>query len=403
VESKPPKRRRPEWLPALHDPAPPRLWRIGYALAVSFAVAAAGLAALWQAALVLLNHPHLPHARLISLHDTVGVAQLVFASVAGAGALVALVVAYRRERLAETTADLDRNRWEGAAAHDRTRLLNERFTTIAGQLGDDQAAVRLAGVHAMAGLADDWQENRQTCADVLCAYLRMPYERTPDEDAPAAAQLAFQGNREVRHTVIRVITRHLRPEAAVSWQGLDFDFTGVVFDGGDFSGAQFSGGTVDFSGAQFSGGTVDFAGAQFSGGTVNFRGAQFSGGTVDFADAEFSGGTVHFGGAQFSGGTVDFGGMFAAAQFSGGTVNFTYAQFSGGTVNFGDAEFSGGTVHFGGAQFSGGTVNFTYAQFSGGTVDFGGIADWSHPPRFSWEGIPPAGVKLPEGLAADEP
>ena len=247
VESKPPKRRRPEWLPALHDPAPPRLWRIGYALAVSFAVAAAGLAALWQAALVLLNHPHLPHARLISLHDTVGVAQLVFASVAGAGALVALVVAYRRERLAETTADLDRNRWEGAAAHDRTRLLNERFTTIAGQLGDDQAAVRLAGVHAMAGLADDWQENRQTCADVLCAYLRMPYERTPDEDAPAAAQLAFQGNREVRHTVIRVITRHLRPEAAVSWQGLDFDFTGVVFDGGDFSGAQFSGGEVNFS------------------------------------------------------------------------------------------------------------------------------------------------------------
>jgi len=64
----------------------------------------AGLAARWQAALVLLNHPHLPHAKLISLHDTVGVAQLVFASVAGAGALVALVVAYRRQRLAETTA-----------------------------------------------------------------------------------------------------------------------------------------------------------------------------------------------------------------------------------------------------------------------------------------------------------
>ena len=72
MESKPPKWRRPEWLPALHDPAPPRLWRIGYALAVSFAVAAAGLAALWQAALALLNHPHLPHGKLISLHDTVG-------------------------------------------------------------------------------------------------------------------------------------------------------------------------------------------------------------------------------------------------------------------------------------------------------------------------------------------
>ena len=36
------------------------------------------------------------------LHDTVGVLQLVFASVAGAGALVALIVAYRRQRVAET-------------------------------------------------------------------------------------------------------------------------------------------------------------------------------------------------------------------------------------------------------------------------------------------------------------
>jgi Pentapeptide repeats (9 copies) len=40
---------------------------------------------------------------------------------------------------------------------------------------------------------------------------------------------------------------------------LIFDFTGVVFDGGDFDGAQFSGGTVNFGGAQFSGGTVDFS------------------------------------------------------------------------------------------------------------------------------------------------
>jgi len=27
----------------------------------------------------------------------------------------------------------------------------------------------------MAGLADDWPENRQTCVDILCAYLRLPY------------------------------------------------------------------------------------------------------------------------------------------------------------------------------------------------------------------------------------
>ena len=74
----------------------------------------------------------------------------------------------------------------------------------------------------------------------------------------------------MRHTIIRLICTHLRPGAVVSWQGRNLDFTGVAFDGGDFFGAVFSGGTVDFSGAQFSGGTVDFSGAQFSGGEVNF-------------------------------------------------------------------------------------------------------------------------------------
>ena len=99
----------------------------------------------------------------------------------------------------------------------------------------------------------------------------MPYEPEPGEDALGADRLAFRGDREVRHTVIRVIGTHLRPSAKVSWQGLDYDFTGVVFDGGDFANAQFSGGMVSFSGAEFSGGTVSFSGARFSGAEVNLR------------------------------------------------------------------------------------------------------------------------------------
>ena len=111
----------------------------------------------------------------------------------------------------------------------------------------------------MAGLADDWPENRQTCVDVLCAYLRMPYEPDPGDEAPGPERLAFRASREVRHTAIRVITAHLRHGAAVSWQGLDFDFTGAIFDGGDFSGAVFSGGLADFRRARFSGGEISFA------------------------------------------------------------------------------------------------------------------------------------------------
>jgi hypothetical protein len=62
----------------------------------------------------------------------------------------------------------------------------------------------------MAGLADDWPENRQTCVDVLRGYLRMPYEPDPGEKAPEPERLAFRASREVRHTVIRVIVAHLK-------------------------------------------------------------------------------------------------------------------------------------------------------------------------------------------------
>src|SRR6516225_6176778 len=152
----------------------------------------------------------------------------------------------------------------------RTRILNERFDTVAEHLGSDKPpAVRLAGVYAMAGLADDWPDHRQMCVEVLCGYLRMPHEPEPGDDATVEKRLAFGASREVRHTVIRVIAAHLDGTAPVSWCGLNFDFAGAVFDGGDFRGARFSSGTVNFTGAEFPAGEVTFAGAEFSGGTVS--------------------------------------------------------------------------------------------------------------------------------------
>jgi hypothetical protein len=245
------------------------------------------------------------------------------------------------QAFAEQRAQLDKT-----LAEQRTRTLNERFATAAEQLGDNKpATVRLAGVYAMAGLADDWKENRQTCVDVLCGYLRMPYEPDPGDTAPGPERLAFQAGREVRHTVIRVITAHLKADMdpAKSWQGLNLDFTGVVFDGGDFSEAKFSGGLVLFKDAKFTG-------------TMNFLHTEFTGG-----------GGVWFGGAEFS-----------------GWVNFTKAKFSsGGNVSFNGAVFSSGEVNFDYAVFSGSTVNFRGAVFSGGEVNFA-QADWTVPPGFDF-------------------
>jgi hypothetical protein len=69
--------------------------------------------------------------------------------------------------------------------------------------------------------------------------------------AATAEQLEFRASREICHTVITVIAEHLREDAAVSWQG-------VVFDGGDLSGAEFSDGTINFDQAEFSDGTINF-------------------------------------------------------------------------------------------------------------------------------------------------
>jgi uncharacterized protein YjbI with pentapeptide repeats len=346
-------------------------------------------------------------------------AAIIAASVGVITVIATVVTQYlgRRATSRDTQKALEAQRvqLDRTLTEQRTRTLNERFATAAGQLGSDKpAAVRLAGVYAMAGLADDWPENRQTCVDVLCAYLRMPYEPDPGQDAPEPQRLAFLASREVRHTVIRVITAHLKDDAAVPWQRLNFDFTGVVFDSCNFRGARFSGGMVEFDGAKFSGEMVDFGGTEFSGGTVYFDRAEFSGGPVSFIDARFSGGTVRFfstkfsGGevsfydARFSGGTVDFRGArfsggevsFFGSRFSGGTVSFC-ATFSGGTVYFSGSEFFGGKVHFVGTRFSGGAVSFDDAKFSGTEVDFSDASDWSFPPTFPWTGTPPSGVKLP--------
>lgn len=319
------------------------------------------------------------------------VVKLAFAVLAGLGGAVALVVTYRRQR------DLEVNRF------------TEQFGAAAGQLGGTTAAVRLAGVYSMAALADEWPARRQQCIDVLCAYLRLPYSGNPADMMVATVtsehswatgggsgqgreQRVYQmqpNDREVRHTVIRVIRDHLRSEAAVSWQGHDFDLTGAVFDGGDFSRAVFSGGRVLFDRAvfsgrvsfdftEFSGGTVSFYDAAFSGGTVSFIYGRFYGGSVRFDRATFAGGMVSFDSAGFSDGSVRFdratfaGGnvRFNNADFSGGSVSFEYGAFSGGTVSLRDAEFSGATLSFDYADFSDGTLSVEYSAFSGGTMSF---------------------------------
>ncbi|GAA3985022.1 pentapeptide repeat-containing protein [Thermobifida alba] len=311
-------------------------WLILGAWGAAAAVVAGMVAVVW----LLLGSPGLEVPERLSPQNLDAIATRAFAVVAGLGAVAALVISYRRQRLTEK-----------AEERENTRLFTERFEGASEKLGSEHAAVRLAGVHALAHLADDapTQQLRQMCIDVLCAYLRMPYDPEPGplpEDATDEQRaehqkrsLEFAAFREVRHTIIRTITTRLREDAPVSWQGCDFDFTGTVFDGGDFTRAHFTTGTVDFTRAHFTTGVVDFSGAEFSGGTVDFTRAKFTGSTVNFVGAQFTGSTVNFFGAEFTGGTVNFVG----AQFTGGTVNFTDAKFTDGRVDFAGLLSASGT------------------------------------------------------------
>jgi hypothetical protein len=82
--------------------------------------------------------------------DPIDITKLSFTLAGGVGAAVALVVAYRRQR------DIEQGRFV------------ERFGAAAAQLGDRDVAVRIAGVYAMAGVADESTGvRRQQCIDVL--------------------------------------------------------------------------------------------------------------------------------------------------------------------------------------------------------------------------------------------
>lgn len=318
------------------------------------------------------------------------------------GAAVAVAVTLRRQRSTEETVRLTAETQKVAAAAQQTtanayRLdvqrmdqerilrLRDRYTTIAAQLGHEADQVRLAGVHAMAALADDWltqgspdHHEAQTCIDVLCAYLR-----TPRDTKTAAAE---RGDLEVRQTITRVITAHLLADAKSSWSTKAFDLTGANLSGRhSFAKAQFAkeshvsferalfeeDSRVTFTGATFNG-VAGFAGARFRG-YVRFDGARFDG-SVSFHDAVFEkGGDAKFDYAEF-----DSLVKFDRVSFNGASrVSFLQVRCNDGCdVDFSEAQFKHDSqVRFANVNFNEGSqVGFdAVALEQGSEVAFSGM------------------------------
>jgi hypothetical protein len=303
-----------------------------------------------------------------SLSDPVKIALTI---VAGIGGVVALVVAYRKQAMAERVENRDRY---GAAVT---------------QLGNPDPTVRLAGVYAMANLADEWKPQRQQCVDVLCAYLRMPWDPDAESQHPLAVRkvetrhgskvttLAFRdphGESQVRATILRIIADHLQDRDRPAWWGklpglrrvrgglwsrLSFDLSGASLADVDMRSTVWLGQQTRFDGAMFSGEETSFDEAMFSGKETSFEQAMFSGDKTSFVSARFSGDETRFSRATFSAEWTSFGGAWFSAEwtwfnratFSSNQTQFAATMFFGSLTSFYLATFLGEVV--GGARFTG--------------------------------------------------
>ncbi|MEU4763863.1 pentapeptide repeat-containing protein [Actinosynnema sp. NPDC023794] len=124
------------------------------------------------------------------------------------GAVVALYALWLNDRRRRT--DEDRQRVESErqalenarAEHDRSRVADERFARSVELLGHDAEQVRVGAMHGLAGLARSRAEYTQTVLDVLCAYLRRPFDLTESDDEVVVRD---ERELEVRLTAQRLI------------------------------------------------------------------------------------------------------------------------------------------------------------------------------------------------------
>ncbi|WP_345600648.1 pentapeptide repeat-containing protein [Saccharopolyspora rosea] len=202
---------------------------------------------------------------------------------AGTGGGAALWLAARKQR--STELDLAQK------GHDATETqVTDLYGKAAEQLGNDKAPVRLAGIYALERLANGHPAHRHTIVDLICAYLRMPFDPADDPQ-----------EREVRQVAQNVLISHLRADAESFWPDIVLNLAGATLS--TFTCTRCRVRSATFAGAEFVGPAV-FRGTEFAE-HADFRNVRFTG-LGDFRRVTFGGEGVTFRGARFEG-EVDFG------------------------------------------------------------------------------------------------
>ena len=328
--------------------------------------------------------------RIDATHDPLDRIKVTLTALGGIGAVGYLVIKYR-ERAALERGEAD-----------------DKLVRAVQQLGDPSPQVRIAGVYALADVADTYEgPYHQRVVDILCGYLRTDRllksadgdtryatndDGTPDYDQPLSADGA------VESTILSVLTSHLRASRSTTqgpWSDCNIDLHRTILtEEVDLSDtiinkitckATIFKNQCTFSGAKLKQ-EADFSDAVFHKFTwldgVNFPDStKFWGTSFEMTavfDSSTFGGEVVFGGCNFSKGAhfseVKFvrncgfedtkfalschferaifikGARFYGVKFEGFTY-FDKVTFSN-NVNFGGVMF-GGTCFFNGATFRG--------------------------------------------------
>lgn len=236
----------------------------------------------------------------------------------------------------------------------------ERFLKAVELLNSAHSYTRLGGVHALVALADEYltdeslsaEEKRtegQRIVDILCAYIRSPFELafrydelSQDKPSPHGVyrdnhqdfymhKAELLAEAKVRQQALQEIHRRLRhfPQGERrsyvegSWSGFEYDFSNsVFFYPVDMKDSWYQS-SVDFSGCTY------YDSAEFSGSTYE-RSAYFCDST--YYDWVFFNNSTYFGEAQWSGSTYHDSARFSWSVYYG-EVSFHDSVY-GGSVFF---------------------------------------------------------------------
>lgn len=148
-----------------------------------------------------------------------------------AGSVVALYALWLNDRRRRVD--------EGRQEHDRERAADDRFLRAVELLGNEADQVRVGALHALAGTARSRPQYTQDVLDVLCAYLRRPFDH-PDyaairDDAPESERVEADRWREVRLTAQRLVADLLPEPGTPNAVAYNLDLQGATLEYFDLS------------------------------------------------------------------------------------------------------------------------------------------------------------------------